>query len=54
MENGRGQEFIKKFNELTPQNQKYLICIQQALSFAQGKTEESAANNSEKDQQIFG
>lgn len=29
------REFMEKFGQLTPQNQRYLVSIQEALSFAQ-------------------
>lgn len=35
MENISEQDFLEKFRKLTPQNQRYLVCIQEALSFTQ-------------------
>lgn len=35
MENVSEKDFVKKFSRLTPRNQRYLISIQEALSFAQ-------------------
>ena len=35
MENVSEREFMEKFGQLTPQNQRYLVSIQEALSFAQ-------------------
>ena len=41
MENKELKDFIEKFNKLTPNNQKYIIAIQQALTFAQSTVSES-------------
>lgn len=42
--------FMKKFSKLTPQNQRYLVSIQEALSFAQNEhTQEE--NNKEMDKE---
>lgn len=38
--------FMKKFSKLTPQNQRYLVSIQEALSFAQN--EQMQEENSEE------
>ena len=35
MENKTSENFDTKFDKLTPENQKYIIAIQQALIFAQ-------------------
>ena len=39
MEDKETRDFIVKFNELTPGNQKYIVAIQQALAFAQWSSE---------------
>lgn len=48
MENKTVEDFIIKFNELNPDNQRYLIAVQQALAFAQSsslKVEKVAKEN---------
>lgn len=46
MENKTRSDFIAKFNKLDPDNQRYLIAVQQALAFAQSSS--SDAKKSEK------
>lgn len=46
-EEQRIRDFIVKFNELNEDNQKYIIAIQQALTFAQ--TREKTAKEPEHD-----
>ena len=41
MQKKEEKEFIEKFKALTPSNQKYIIAIQEALSFAQSCTPET-------------
>lgn len=41
MENKTTRDFIVKFNELNPDNQRYLIAVQQALAFAQSSSLEA-------------
>ncbi len=33
------KDFISKFNELTEENQRYVVAVQQALVFAQSTSE---------------
>lgn len=46
MENVSEREFMKKFGMLTPQNQRYLVCVQEALSFAQQTVHQKEDKNS--------
>ena len=53
MENKTARDFIVKFNELNPDNQRYIIAIQQALTFAQsslgaGKNKEVSNNDNNR------
>lgn len=37
-------DFIEAFNELNPDNQKYIIAIQRALAFAQSSSQDTENN----------
>lgn len=37
MENNKQESFDNKFDKLTPENQRYIVAIQQALIFAQSQ-----------------
>ena len=37
MENNNSKSFDNKFDKLTPENQRYILAIQQALIFAQSQ-----------------
>lgn len=41
MENKATKDFIVKFNELSMENQRYVIAVQQALEFAQSFSTET-------------
>lgn len=44
MESKTSENFVEKFDKLTPQNQKYIIAIQQALIFAQTEERDKKCN----------
>ena len=48
MENKAKRDFIIKFDKLNPDNQRYLIAVQQALAFAQISSLESEKTTKEK------
>lgn len=39
MEKKKEKDFISKFSELTEENQRYVVAVQQALIFAQSTSE---------------
>lgn len=47
MENKTTETFDSKFDELTPENQRYIIAIQQALIFAQSQECDKKCNLSQ-------
>lgn len=53
MENNIAEEFAEKFKKLSNVNQRYIIAIQQALIFAQSKTDEEASNNEYEQLSLF-
>lgn len=50
MENVSEREFMEKFGQLTPQNQRYLVSIQEALSFAQQTGTQKDSNELKKEE----
>ena len=48
MENKTSENFDNKFDKLTPENQKYIIAIQQALIFAQSQECDKKCNLSQQ------
>lgn len=48
MEKNNSESFDNKFDKLTPENQRYIIAIQQALIFAQSQECDKKSNLSQQ------